>query len=183
MDNSMVGLLIFFVFLFGLCVYFIIQNRKLGKPSGCSLVIGAISFMMIIGGILVIIEDTSYKSYSDIDMPSYTTPQKSTNESFSSSEFGASVSTSDIYFFYATGAAKDYIKGKLKYPASSEFIPESSMKVYKASGYSNRYTVVGAVDAANSFNAKERKYFQVTMQITEKSSSQYSYSVVNYELY
>lgn len=95
-------------------------------------------------------------------------------------EFGTSVSTSNIYFFYCTGAAKNYVSNNLlKYPASSSFQTESQMKVY-VSG--SNYTCIGYVDAANGFGAKERKYFRVTMKITVYGDK-YSYAVSDYEIY
>ena len=123
---------------------------------------------------------TGNSSYSSENKGSSSYSSGSNSSSYTSdSEFGSSVSTSNVYFFYATGAAKQVITGKLKYPASSEFMKENAMKVYKKSDI---YTVIGYVDAANGFNAKERKYFRVSMKINDYGNT-YGYTVTATEMY
>lgn len=82
----------------------------------------------------------------------------------------------NVYKYYATGLAKRNVEEKLNYPASSSFQSESEMTVTYNSA-TQKYSVKGYVDAANAFGAKERKYFTVTMKISEKGEKVYSSDV------
>ena len=89
-----------------------------------------------------------------------------------------SVSKTDVVFYYATGAAKDIVRGELLYPSSSTFEDESTYSVkYDAS--SGVYTVTGYVNAANGFNAKKKMFFRVELTLSDLNKDQYSYRKVS----
>lgn len=54
---------------------------------------------------------------------------------------------------------KDFVKSRLKSPASAEFPSYSSATVYKPSPDMQQYTVTAYVDAQNSFGANLRSRF------------------------
>jgi hypothetical protein len=63
---------------------------------------------------------------------------------------------SDDNSAYVKIACRDWVKERLKAPATADFANETVSKA------GNRYTVIGAVDAENSFGAKIRTPFVCT---------------------
>lgn len=56
--------------------------------------------------------------------------------------------------------AKHYVRNQLKSPSSAKFCPQNEISIYEAS---DGIIVSGYVDADNSFGAKIRNYFTVTL--------------------
>ena len=83
------------------------------------------------------------------------------------------LTTSDDYFFYATGAAVAIVEQKLNYPLNSEFEPQSDMNVYYNKN-DDTYKITGYVNAANAFGVKKKRYFTVVTQLSV-SGDRYSY--------
>lgn len=77
---------------------------------------------------------------------------------------GTALKNTEEKFYYATGAAVQIVKGRLKYPSSAKFLDESKMIVHYNYATGN-YFIEGAVSAPNAFGVYTDYYFIVKTKI------------------